>query len=272
MPDSGSTSCDDAVVGAILGDVAGSLHESRWRKVKDRDFELITSGSRFTDDTVLTIAVAEAVRLGVDFGEPIARWANAYPDAGYGGRFRAWMAAPNRKPYGSFGNGSAMRVSAVAYASDDMDDVLELAEASAAVTHDHPDAIRGAQAVAAAILVGRLGGSKADVRALVARLGYDLETTVDQWRHATTFDVTCQGTVPMSVRAVLEADDCESAIRNAVFIGGDADTLAAIAGSIAGAMFGVPEDLRAAALQRLDGSLAQELDRFEQWLATNRSS
>jgi ADP-ribosylglycohydrolase len=257
----------DAVVGAIVGDIVGSVHESRWRKVPHRDFPLLTPRSHVTDDTVLTVAVAEAVRTGSGFEGPMVAWGQAYPDAGYGGRFRRWLATPDRRPYGSYGNGSAMRVSAVAYASDDLSEVLALTEASARVTHDHPEGVRGAQAVAGAILLGRLGASASDVRDLVTRFGYDLETTVDQWRESTMFDVTCQGTVPAAVRSVLEAGDLESAVRNAVFIGGDADTLAAIAGSVAAALYGMPADLRAQAWSRLDEYLVSEVDRFEVWEA-----
>ena len=254
----------DGVVGAILGDLVGSVHESRWRKVPDRQFPFLTEESRFTDDTVLTIAVAEAVRLNVDFAEPIARWANRYPHAGFGGMFRSWMASADRQPYNSFGNGSAMRVSPVAYASDDLETVLALAAASAVVTHDHPEGIKGAQAIAGAILIARSGGKSDDITDLVAgRFDYDLSRSVETWRSETTFDVTCQGTVPAAVQAFLEASDLESAIRNAVYIGGDADTLAAIAGSIAGAAYGVTPDQRSAVLGHLRDDLTTELNAFE---------
>jgi ADP-ribosylglycohydrolase len=256
----------DAVVGAILGDIVGSVHESAWRKVPDRDFPFLTDRSHFTDDTVLTIAVAEAVRLDLDFAEPIALWANRYPHAGYGGGFRRWMASDDRRPYGSFGNGSAMRVSAVAYTSDDLEVVLPLAAKSAAVTHSHPEGIRGAQAIAGAVLIARLGGSKDNIRDLVARrFTYDLSYSVDEWRDESNFDVTCQGTVPAAVQAFLEGDGVESTIRNAVYIGGDSDTLAAIAGSIAGAAYGVAPELRSVATARLDEYLRAELDAFEGW-------
>jgi ADP-ribosyl-[dinitrogen reductase] hydrolase len=187
-------------------------------------------------DTVLTIAVAEAVRTGTDFSGPVHRWANAYPSAGFGGRFTAWMRSHEPQPYGSYSNGSVMRVSPVA----------------------------------GAILVGRSGGSTDDIRRTITGFGYRLPRSVEQWRAATTFDVTCVGTVPAAVQAVLEATDLESAIRNAVYIGGDADTLAAVAGSIAAALWGVPADLADAAMSRLDQPLIDELLAFDRWFEAAR--
>jgi ADP-ribosylglycohydrolase len=256
----------DGVLGAVLGDIVGSLHESRWQKVDDRAFALFSAASHPTDDSVLTLAVAEAVRLGADFASTIQRWANAYPYAGYGGMFKQWMRSDHPKPYGSFGNGSAMRVSAVACASDDDAVVLDLAARSAAVTHDDPEGIKGAQAVALAILVARRGGGLPAVRATVEGFGYDLSRSVDEWRGVSAFDVTCQGTVPPAVQAVLESESLESAIRNAVFVGGDADTLAAIAGSIGAAAFGIPPHLRDEAVRRLDPTMREALADFESWL------
>jgi ADP-ribosyl-[dinitrogen reductase] hydrolase len=210
------------------------------------------------------------VRTGTDFSGPVHRWANAYPSAGFGGRFTAWMRSHEPQPYGSYSNGSVMRVSPVAYASDDLDVVLDLAARSASVTHDHHEAITGAQAVAGAILVGRSGGSTDDIRRTITGFGYRLPRSVEQWRAATTFDVTCVGTVPAAVQAVLEATDLESAIRNAVYIGGDADTLAAVAGSIAAALWGVPPDLADAAISRLDQPLIDELLAFDRWFEAAR--
>ena len=255
------------VLGAIVGDVAGSTRESSHWKVADRDFPLFDDGARFTDDTVLTIAVADAMASDRDFSGAIRRWARLYPNAGYGGRFRGWLNDDAGEAYYSFGNGSAMRVSPVAYASDDLADLLPLARASASVTHDHPEGIKGAQAVASAILVARQDGDSDAVARAVQAFGYDLTWSVDRWREDTSFDVTCMGTVPAATRCVLEATDLESAIRNAIWIGGDADTLAAVAGSIAGALWGVPDDLARQAIDRLDTPLAEALATFEAWLA-----
>lgn len=255
------------VLGAIVGDIAGSTRESRRWKVPDRDFPLFDEGARFTDDTVLTIAVADALRSDVDFAAAIRKWARLYPHAGYGGMFRGWMDDDAADPYFSFGNGSAMRVSPVAYASDDLADVLPLARASASVTHDHPEGIKGAQAIASAVLIARGGGDTDAVGRAVQAFGYDLAWSVDRWRDETSFDVTCMGTVPAATRCVLEATDLESAIRNAIWIGGDADTLAAVAGSIAGALWGVPDDLAQQAVDRLDPPLSEALSSFDTWLA-----
>lgn len=255
----------DAVLGTIVGDVVGSLHESRRTKVDDRDFPLLAPGSRPTDDTVLTLAVAQAVRTDSGFAAPVQAWARRYPHAGYGGMRKAWIAADDPQPYGSFGNGSAMRVGPIGCAYDDLATVLEVAARSASITHDHPDGITGAQAVAAATLHARLHGV-AGLREVVTDFGYDLASSVDEWRAASTFDVTCVGTVPPAVQAVLEAHDLESAVRNAVYIGGDADTLGAIAGAIAAAAFGVPDPLREAAWARLDDVQRAEFAAFDEWL------
>ena len=257
----------DAVLGTIVGDVVGSVYESRWTKVDDRAFPLLAPGSRPTDDTVLSLAVAEAVRTDAAFAPTLQRWARQYPHAGYGGMFKAWMAADDPQPYGSFGNGSAMRVAPIACAHDDLEVVLEVAARSAIVTHDHPDGVTGAQAVAAATLHARQHGLLG-LREVVSGFGYDLSPTVEQWRTTSAFDVTCVGTVPPAVQAVLEAHDLESAVRNAVYIGGDADTLAAIAGAVAAAAFGVPDPLREAAVLRLDDDQLAEFTRFDAWLAT----
>lgn len=254
------------MLGTIIGDIVGSVHESRHRKVADLGFPLFASDARPTDDTVLTLAVAEALRRGIDFTVPIRRWARAYPHAGFGGMFIAWMRSDDAQSYGSLGNGSAMRVSPVGCAFDDLDTVLDVAARSASVTHDHPEGIRGAQAVAAAILVARTGDGTAGIREEVEGFGYDLSRSVEQWRNALTFDVTCRGTVPPAVQSVLESDSVESAVRNAVYIGGDADTLAAIAGGIAAAAFGVPQALIDEATHRLDTAMLAEVVAFTSWL------
>ena len=253
------------MLGAIAGDVIGSVHEGR--ASPGTDFPLFADHARFTDDTVLTVAVAEALRSGSAFREALREWAQRYPDAGYGGWFRHWLDHPTAGPYNSFGNGAAMRVAPVAWAYDDERSVLEQAERSAAVTHDHPEGIRGAQAVAAAIRLARLGGGRHRIAELLTdRFGYDLSASLSELRQR-GFDVTCQGTVPAAAIAFLNADDFEGAVRYAVSIGGDADTLACIAGAMAEAFFGgIPEAIREETRARLDTVLLDEIDIFHEWV------
>ncbi len=230
------------MIGAIAGDVIGSIYEHR--NLKSKDFPLFSPDCRFTDDTVLTVAVADCILNDGDFGEAIQSWARRYPSRGYGGTFRRRMWDDARRPYGSFGNGSAMRVSPVAHLARDDAHALELAAASAACTHDHPQGIAGAQAVTLAMRLAMAGHAPAVIRAEVSRsFGYDLSASVDQIRPAYRFDVTCQGSVPQAITCALEATSFEDAIRNAISIGGDSDTIAAIAGGIAEVMFGVPREI-----------------------------
>lgn len=225
--------------GAILGDIAGSVHEHA--ATKSIDFPLRTLGSRFTDDTVLTVATADALLRDGDYAAAYRRWGRRYPHAGYGGAFRQWLAADDAGPYGSWGNGSAMRVAPVGWWLDDLDAALEEARRSAAVTHDHPEGIRGAQAVAGAVFLARTGVSKEDIRRfLTERIGYDLSRTIDEIRPGYRFDVSCQGSVPEALTAFLESRSVEDAVRLAISLGGDADTQACIAGSVAEAYFGMP--------------------------------
>lgn len=250
------------MLGAIAGDIIGSIHEGSGPQSKA--FALFAPSSRFTDDSVLTIAVASAIRQGEDYGEALRRWGREYPDAGYGGMFRQWLLAEHPAPYQSYGNGSAMRVSAVGWAFDYLERVLLEARRSAEVTHDHPEGIKGAQAVAAAVLIARQGGGKADLRELLSRrFGYDCSASLYALRERAAFDVTCQGTVPAAAIAFFESDDYEDAVRNAVSLGGDADTLACIAGAIAEAHYGgTPEPIRQEVLRRLDEPLRAEALRF----------
>ena len=250
------------MIGAISGDVIGSVHEGAAAQAKD--FPLFVSGSRFTDDTVLTVAVASAIREGEDFGASIRRWGRRYPHAGYGGWFRGWLFREDAPPYNSFGNGSAMRVAAVGWAFDNLDVVLREATKSAEVTHNHPEGIKGAQAVAAAILVARTGQPKNPIAAFLSeRFGYDCSMGLSALQRRGGFDVTCQGTVPAAAVAFLRSTDFEDAVRNAVSFGGDADTLACIAGAMAEAHYGgVPGDIQAKVLRRLDGALRGEVMAF----------
>lgn len=250
------------MIGAIAGDIIGSVHEGSVRKSKD--FPLFVSRSRFTDDTVLTVAVASAVRQGNDYGSSIRHWGCLYPNAGYGGWFREWLFMDDPKPYNSFGNGSAMRVSGIGWAFNDLDRVILEARKSAEVTHNHPEGMKGAQAVAAAVFLARTRSSKDQIRAFLSDcFGYDCSGSLDALRRVVGFDVTCQGTVPAAMVAFLESRDFEDAVRNAVSLGGDADTLACIAGAVAEAFYGgVPAELQREVVRRLDAPLRCELLAF----------
>lgn len=241
------------MLGAAIGDIIGSRFEHN--NYKGTDFELFTPRCSATDDTVCTVAVAEWALsgFGADLVEIMRKWGNKYPNAGYGGTFYHWLDLRNEPlPYNSWGNGSAMRVSAVGWLCDDLQTVLEYAKQSAEITHNHPEGVKGAQAVAAAIFLARKGESKAAIKAFVEQnFGYDLNQSCDEIRPVYQFDVSCQGSVPQSMIAFLESENFEQAIRLAISLGGDSDTLAAIAGSIAEAFYPVPDELQQTALQFL---------------------
>lgn len=244
--------------GTIIGDIVGSVYE--FHNIKTKDFELFTDGVFATDDTVMTMAVANALRKACPEGNtadiPDAVYGrhlinemraagHMWPNAGYGGRFREWIASPYAEPYYSSGNGSAMRVSPVAYAAHTLPECERLARISAEVTHNHPDGICGAQAVAGAVWIALHGGSKEDIRKYVARFycwTFDLAAIRPTYKFD-KFAALCAGTVPYAVQAFLESDGFEDAIRNAISIGGDSDTLAAITGAIAEAFYGVPDEM-----------------------------
>lgn len=251
------------VWGAAAGDVVGSVYEHR--PYKSEEFPLLGDQSRFTDDTVLTAAVAWAATRGGDYAHALRRFGRAYPDAGYGAGFYRWLMDERLGPYNSFGNGAAMRVSAVGRAFESREQVLEQARRSAAVTHDHPEGIKGAQATALAIHHALHGGDKREIRDAVERtFGYDLQRSLADIRPAYRFDVSCQGSVPESIIAFLESDGVEDAIRKAVSLGGDADTMACIAGSIAAALHReAPADLITGVRERLPDELADALDEFD---------
>jgi ADP-ribosylglycohydrolase len=243
------------MLGAIAGDIIGSVHEHI--ETKTTDFELFVPESRFTDDTVLAVAVADCLVNGLDYADAFHQYFIAYPNAGYGGRFFGWASSGDRKPYNSYGNGSAMRVPAVAYAFEALDDVLAEAERTAAVTHNHPEGIKGAQATAAAIFMARRGKTKQQIRESVEQMfGYNLSDSLDGLRPVYEFDVTCQGTVPPALIAFLESTGYEDALRKAISLGGDADTLACIAGGVAEAFYGgVPPHIAGRAWAALDDRL-----------------
>ncbi|HEX8915364.1 MAG TPA: ADP-ribosylglycohydrolase family protein [Humisphaera sp.] len=225
------------MLGAIVGDVVGSPFEAD--NVKRTDFRIFAAGARCTDDSVLTVATADVLLNGGDYASAYQDYYRRYPNAGYGGSFIGWAARRMAGPYGSWGNGSAMRVSPVGWARDTLAEVLAEAERSAAVTHNHPDGIVGAQAVAGSVFIARTGGSKDDVRAFVEdACGYPLDRSLDEIRPTYEFDVSCRGSVPVAVRAFLESTDFETAVRLGVSVGGDSDTIACMAGAIAHAHYG----------------------------------
>ena len=225
------------MLGAIAGDIIGSVYENF--RTKNKDFRLFTPFSTFTDDTVLTVAVADAILRGADYGPTLKSYARRFPLRGFGPGFLRWALSPSDTPGNSFGNGSAMRVSPIAYAFPTEDDVLEQARLSAACSHGHPEGIRGAQATALAVFMARTHASKPEIRsALSTRFGYDLSRSIEDIRPNYHFDPTCPGSVPEALIAFLDSCDFEDAIRNAVSLGGDADTQAAIAGAVAEAFYG----------------------------------
>ena len=245
------------MIGAIAGDIIGSVHEFRHPPTKTKEFPLFEPGCFFTDDSVMTIAVAQAILDGGSYGEAMHELGNRYPGRGYGGSFARWLASSNPQPYNSWGNGSAMRVSPVGWAWDTREEVLEEARQSAECTHNHPEGIKGAQATALAIWLCRHGSNKEELRAEIERtFGYDLQRTVDTIRPGYSFNESCQQTVPEAIVAFLDSTSWEDAVRNAISLGGDADTLACITGSIAEAFYGpVP----AAAVQQVQTLLSAEL-------------
>ncbi len=252
------------MLGAIAGDIIGSVYEND--PIKTTEFPLFLPGSRFTDDTVLTVAVAFAILTDGDYASAMRIFGRTYPLAGYGQMFANWLRGDTAEPYGSFGNGSAMRVSPVGFAFDSEQEVLAEAKRSAEVSHDHPEGIKGAQAVALAVCLARGGTDREDIRTEIAsRFGYDLDRTLDQIRPAYHRDPTCQGTVPEAIIAFLDSADFEDTIRGAVSLGGDSDTLACIAGGIAHAGFGgVPAGIEAEVRERLPVDLMQIVDEFSQ--------
>ena len=269
--------------GAILGDIIGSPFEFD-RGDKTKEFDLFTKGCDFTDDSVMTIAVGEAL-LAVgpeatvkEIEEAVVTnmqdWGKRYPYAGYGGRFRYWLRERNPKPYGSYGNGSAMRVSAVGWLYDSLERTREVARATANVTHNHPAGIKGAEATASAIYMARNESSKEEIKEYIEReFHYNLDRTLDEIRPGYHMDETCQRTVPEAIIAFLESKDFEDAIRNAVSLGGDTDTLGAITGSIAEAFYGISDVLIAECRSRIDeGLMTDILDEFDHILGRDKNA
>jgi len=250
------------MLGALLGDMVGSRFE--WHNYKGKDFELGHDDCRATDDSVLTIATAQALLDNLPFDDVYRTWYRRYPHAGYGGRFAAWARGESGEGYNSFGNGSAMRVSPLGWYEQSLDRVLQQAQQSAVVTHSHPQGIKGAQAVAGAIFMARHGKTKDQIKEYIEQnFGYALDITPDEIRPTYQFDVTCQGSVPQAISCFLYSHNYEDAIRTAVSIGGDSDTIACITGSIAEACYGgVPQELASWCLGKLDAPQRQQVIRF----------
>ncbi len=282
--------------GAILGDMIGAPYEFDQGE-KTKEFPLFRRSSQFTDDSVMTIAVAEALLNAKDADDAAAvpdaksandaaavpgakgmddaavrrelvrcmqKWGRKYPNAGYGGMFRSWLRERDPQPYGSFGNGSAMRVASAGWLYETLDETRKAARLTAEVTHNHPEGIKGAESVAAAIYMARHGSTKEEIRDYIVReFGYDLSRTCDEIRPWYHHVETCQQTVPEAVTAFLEGTTFEDVIRTAVSLGGDCDTLTCIAGSIAEAFYGVPEEMKKECRRRLTKDMLAVLDRFE---------
>ena len=227
------------MIGAIAGDIIGSVYEAS--PIKTKDFTLFHRHCRFTDDSVLTVAVAQAILTDGDYRRWLWEIGRRHPHAGYGGSFINWLFSSDPQPYNSWGNGAAMRVSPVGFAFDGIDDVLAEAARTAEISHNHPEGIKGAQAAALAVFLARTTRDKGVVRQEVAdRFGYDLDRSVDGIRPSYGFNISCRKTVPEAVIAFLDSDSYEDAVRNAISLGGDSDTLACITGSIAEALYGPP--------------------------------
>jgi len=255
------------MLGAIIGDIVGSIYE--FNNHRSKDFPLFSDGCDFTDDTVLTVAVADCLMQNGNYGKYIKQYALAYPQVkgSYGGRFAQWIHSDSMEPYNSWGNGSAMRVSAVGFAYDDLEMVMQEAKRSAEVTHNHPEGIKGAQATAVAIYMARKGQSKEQIKAAIAKsFRYDLDRTVDEIRPVYQFNESCQETVPEAIIAFLESTDFEDAIRNAVSLGGDTDTLTCITGGIAEAFYGgVPKEIAEKAMTYLPPLMRDVVQEFREW-------
>ena len=260
------------MIGAILGDIVGSIYE--FDNIKTKEFELFDKECFFTDDSVMTIAIAEALMQTEeineenleDFKENLITVMHEigvkYPDCGYGGHFLVWILRNKREPYNSFGNGSAMRVSAVGWYARTLEEAELIARATAEVSHNHPEGIKGAVATAGAVFLARNGATMGELRDYISKY-YTIDFTIDEIRPIYDYDITCQGTVPQAMQAFFESTNFEDAIRNAISIGGDSDTLAAITGAVAEAYYGIPDDLKETALSYLDERLLSIVERFE---------
>lgn len=250
------------MLGAIAGDVVGSIYE--WDNVRSKKFEMFSSKSRFTDDSVLTIATMDAVLNGKAFDASYKEWFRKYPDAGFSGNFKKWAMSDELGPYNSFGNGSAMRISPVGYYYCTLEEVLFTAGESASVTHNHPEGIKGAKATAASIYLAKNGASKKEIKDYVeGTFGYNLSEGIDSIRKWYSYDVSCQGSVPEAIVSFLDSEDYEDAVRNAVSIGGDSDTIACITGGLAEAYYKeIPEHITEKVMGLLTEDMKEVMQKF----------
>jgi ADP-ribosylglycohydrolase len=260
------------VIGAIAGDIIGSVYE--FDPIKTKDFPLFSPFCTFTDDTVLTVAVAQAILTGRSYLQAVREIGRRYPNAGYGGLFLGWLHSEDLGPYNSWGNGSAMRVSPIGFAFQDEESVLKEAARTAEITHNHSEGVKGAQATALAIFLARTGRTKDEIRSTIqTRFNYDLDRTVDDIRPSYFFDVSCQRTTPEAIIAFLDSTSYEDAIRNAISLGGDSDTLACITGGIAEAFYGdVPSEIRTKVMECLSPDLWEITDKFSKKFGTKESN
>ncbi len=257
------------MIGAIFGDIVGSKYE--FHNLRTKEFPLFSDGCEFTDDTVMTVAVADALLQYEKMTDTDAfkntlidsmhKFGHSYKEAGYGARFGMWLGLRSREPYNSYGNGSAMRVSPVAWYADTLDDALAIATVTAEVTHNHPEGIKGAAVTAGAAFLARKGENMEKIKEFVSRY-YDIDFTIDEIRPIYRFNETCQNTVPQALQAFFESTSYEDAIRNAISVGGDSDTLAAITGAVAEAYYGMTETERDMAKAFLDAPLLSVVEEF----------
>jgi ADP-ribosylglycohydrolase len=260
------------MIGAIAGDMVGSVYE--FNNIKTTEFPLFSPGCRFTDDTVLTVALADAILNSADYTEKLKEYYRSYPKAGFGGSFRIWAESADNNPYNSWGNGAAMRISPVGFAYESLAETLQMAEKFTAVTHNHPEGIKGACATAAVIYLARTGSGKEKIRSYIeGTFGYDLHRSVDSIRPDYHYEISCQKTVPEAIIAFLDSTDFENALRLAVSLGGDSDTLACITGGMAQAFYGmVPLDIEKEVFARLDAPLAEVTHQFMRLIKQVRTS
>lgn len=260
------------MIGAILGDIVGSIYE--FDNIKTKEFELFDRECMFTDDSVMTVAIAEALmqydcinkdnieEFKQDLITTMHRIGEKYPDCGYGGHFLMWIIRNKREAYNSFGNGSAMRVSPVGWYAKSLSEAEFIAKATAEISHNHPEGIKGAVATAGAVFLARTGATMDEIRQYISGY-YTIDFTIDEIRPTYDYDITCQGTVPQAMQAFFESTSFEDAIRNVISIGGDSDTLAAVTGAVAEAYYGIPDDMKETALSYLDDRLLYITERFE---------
>lgn len=257
------------MIGAIIGDIVGSVYE--WHNIKTKDFEFFAKKCHFTDDSVMSLAICKALmEAKKDFSDlssltirAMQELGRKFPHAGYGGGFRRWLSSPDPEPYNSWGNGSAMRVSGCGYVAKTLEEAIELSRKVTEVTHNHPEGIKGAEATTVAVFLARTGNSLSEIQDVINRDYYKMNFSLDEIRDGYSFDVSCQGTVPQALKAFFESTSFEDAIRNAISLGGDSDTLAAITGAVAGAYYGVPPEIREETLSRLEEPLKTILLDFE---------